>query len=84
MIKSFFPLFGFIGGAILGAYLTKMYGYRSLLVPTGTVALFCLVSLIRAPKKNRLVASLYRKKHVKTDWLTEGSDENSYIDKSAE
>jgi uncharacterized membrane protein YoaK (UPF0700 family) len=47
MIKSFFPLFGFIAGAALGAWLTKLYGFRSLLAPTGIVAILTLIAAIR-------------------------------------
>ncbi len=46
--KSAFPLFGFMAGAALGAWLTEIYGLLCIAVPTGILFVLTLVTFIRS------------------------------------
>ncbi len=48
--KSGLPLLGFLAGAALGAWLTKLYGFLSIAAPTGAVALLSLIAAVRSRK----------------------------------
>jgi uncharacterized membrane protein YoaK (UPF0700 family) len=49
--KSGLPLLGFLVGAGLGAFLTKLYGFLSIGAPTFVVAVLCLIALIRSRRR---------------------------------
>jgi uncharacterized membrane protein YoaK (UPF0700 family) len=51
MRKSGFPLLGFMVGAAAGAYLTKVYGLISIVVPAGIVAVLTVITLVRSRRR---------------------------------
>ena len=46
--KSAFPLFGFMAGAALGAWLTSIYGLASIAVPTGILFVLTIITMVRS------------------------------------
>lgn len=46
--KSGFPLFGFMGGAAMGAWLTSVYGLLSIAVPTGVLFVLTIITMWRS------------------------------------
>jgi uncharacterized membrane protein YoaK (UPF0700 family) len=48
--KSAFPLFGFMAGAALGAWLTSVYGLLSIAVPAGILFILTIITAFRSRK----------------------------------
>ncbi|RPJ03836.1 MAG: DUF1275 domain-containing protein, partial [Spirochaetaceae bacterium] len=49
--KSGLPLFGFLAGAGVGAWLTKVYGLLCLVIPTGIIFILAIITAIRSRKR---------------------------------